>query len=178
MKKNNFLETAKHKQTFYSTGNYCKKNNEIRISTEIPLITIPDTQEKYSLELKDCYDVSSEFIPCMLSVYKHGHPTYREKIVNESLNWDSQTLTLSSIFKCTDFSCEKILVITVHDEDFEDWHIDIYRFFVQHHVDFKTSNNEFECDMNLLQDFIGGKSVRALIEEEPRTIGGGVLDPA
>ncbi|WP_299104347.1 hypothetical protein [uncultured Tenacibaculum sp.] len=124
------------------------------------------------------YDISNDFIPCMLSVYKHGHPTHREKIIGDNLNWDRQTLTLDSIFNCTDFSCEKILVITVHDEDFEDWHINVYRFFVQHHVDFNTSTNEFECDIDLLQDFIGGKSDVSLIEEEPRTVGGGVLDPA
>ncbi|WP_028890360.1 hypothetical protein [Tenacibaculum ovolyticum] len=177
MKKNTFLENAKHKQTFHSKGTYCKKNNEIKIATEIPKISLSDSEKTYSLSLKKHDDISSEFIPCMLAVYGHGHPTHRGKIGAGNLDWDRKRFPLSSIFKCTNFPCEKILVITVHDEDFEDWHIAIYRFFVQHHVSFNDDEKNFDYDIKILQDFIAGKSKEIIQQEEPRTVGGGVIDP-
>jgi hypothetical protein len=179
MKKMTPLKTSEHKQTFYSRGTYCTKNNTIEIATEIPIIALSDSGNEYSLKLGNCYDISSKDIPCMLAIYSHGHPTERRKLATENLDWDRQTRRLDSVFNHTRFSNDKILVITVHDEDFEDWHKAIYRFFVQHHVSFNASSKDYDYDIKLLQDFIAGKYVNITEqEEEPRTVGGGVLDPA
>ncbi|WP_025663183.1 hypothetical protein [Aquimarina megaterium] len=179
MKEMTPLKTSEHKQTFYSRGTYCTKNNAIEIATEIPIIDLSESENVYSLKLRNCYDISSKNISCMLTIYKHGHPTDRRKLATENLDWDRETLSLDSVFNHTRFPNNKILVITVHDEDFEDWHIHIYRFFVQHHVSFDTSLKDYDYNLKLLQDFIVGKSVNITEEEEePRTVGGGVLDPA
>ena len=172
------MKKIQYKQTFYSKGTYCLKNNQIKIATETPSIKLSDDKNTYSLKLKKCYDISSKNIPCMLMVYAHGHPTHREKISTENLNWSDETFALDTVFDATEFPQEKILVITVHDEDFEKWHTKVYRFFVEYHVDFKTSTKNFDYNINILQDFIGGKPIEEVIEEEPRTVGGGVLDPA
>ncbi|MDY8134681.1 hypothetical protein [Aquimarina sp. 2201CG5-10] len=179
MKKKTSLETPEHKQTFYSRGTYCTKNNAIEIATEIPMVALSDSGNEYSLKLRNCYDISSKDVPCMLTIYSHGHPTDRRKLATENLDWDRQTLDLDSVFDHTSFPNDKILVITVHDEGFEDWHKAIYRFFVQHHVSFNTSSKDYDYDIKLLQDFIAGKYINITEqEEEPRTVGGGVLDPA
>ena len=170
-------ETSAHKQLFYSKGTYSIEENNVEIATEMPQITLTDSGNDYSLELKQCYDISSKNNPCLLALYSHGHPTDRRKLAFENLDWNRNTLQLDSIFKATDFSNEKILIITLHDEDFEDSNIEIYRFFVQQHVTFNSDSSEYECDMELLQKFVAGKP-EDIIEEEPRTVGGGVLHPA
>ncbi|WP_299884323.1 hypothetical protein [uncultured Lacinutrix sp.] len=171
------LETSAHKQLFYTRGSYSIEKNKIDIATEIPQITLTNSGKDYRLELKQCYDISSESIPCFLAIYSHGHPTDRKKLAFENLDWNRDTLELDSIFKVASFTNEKILVITLHDEDFEDSNIEIYRFFVKHHVTFNSNSKEYECDMELLQKFVAGIPAN-IIEEEPRTVGGGVLHPA
>lgn len=114
-------QDSAHVQTFCSTGNYSITNNSISLFTEIPKIELVDTNEKiYTLAHKKCYDISTDNITCMLNVYTHGHPTSREKLVAENKQWDPQELTFSSIFKEGQTKTNKILVITVHDEDFEE----------------------------------------------------------
>jgi len=171
-------KASAHKQPFYSKGTYSIEKNSIEIATEIPMVELSDSENTYSLNFRDPYDISSENVPCLLAIYNHGHPTDRKKLTAENLDWDRQTLTLDSIFNQTSFPQDKILVITVHDEDFENWHIAIYRYFVQHHVAFDTSSQDYNYNIELLQEFIGGKPLNITIDEEPRTVGGGVLDPA
>lgn len=171
------LKASAHKQTFYSRGTYSVEKNEIFLATEIPKILILEGENTYSLKLKNCYNISSSTIPCMLVVYSHGHPTNREKLPSENLDWDRKTLQLDSVFEHTEFPQEKILVITLHDEDFEESQIAIYRFFVNYHASFNQDANDYLYDLQLLQDFIAGKSTEIKINEEPRTAGGGVIDP-
>lgn len=171
------LNSKVHKQTFYTRGTYSVTENKIDMATEIPTITIPGPENNHNLSLESYHDISSENIPCMLVIYSHGHPTHREKLPAENLDWDRKALTLDEVFK-TNAPQGKIFVITLHDEDFEDWHIAIYRFFVQHHVSFDTTSNEYEYDLQILQNFVAGKPVEIIVEEEPRTVNGGVIDPA
>ncbi len=171
-------KASAHKQTFYSKGTYSIEKNAIEIATKIPVVELSDSENTYSLNLRNTYDISSEDIPCLLAIYSHGHPTDRRKLTVGNLDWDRQTLFLDSVFNHTSFPQDKILVITVHDEDFKDWHIAIYRFFVQHHVSFDTLSKDYNYNIELLQQFIGGEPFDIIIEEEPRTVGGGVLDPA
>jgi len=178
MKRVTPLEASIHKQTFSSTGTYSIEQNSIELATEIPMVTLSHSGKNHSLGLKGCIDISSKRVPCMLSIYAHGHPTDRRKLPAENLVWDKKSLSLNSIFDDTNFPENKILVISVHDEDFEDWHSHIYRFFVQHHVSFNGTLQEYDCDIKSLQEFINGKFIDFASEEEPRTVGGGVLDPA
>ena len=172
------LNALVHKQIFCSKGTYSIKKNTIDIATEIPQITLSDSKNDYNLKLKKSFDISSKNIPCMFLIYSHGHPTDRRKLAFENLDWDRKSLPLDSVFKHTNFPQDKILVITLHDEDFEDCHIEIYRFFVQYHVIFNSESKEYECDMELLQKFVAGKLIDVVDLEEPRTIGGGVIDPS
>ena len=167
-----------HKQIFCSRGIYSIDNNKIEITTEIPQITLTDSGNNYNLTLKECYDISSESIPCMLALYSHGHPTNREKLAFANLDWDRKSIDLNSVFKATNFPQDKILVITLHDEDFEEGNIEIYRFFVKHHVTFNSTSKIYERDMELLQKFITGNVINEIEHEEPRSVCGGVLDPA
>ncbi|MBC8753926.1 hypothetical protein H2O64_04540 [Kordia sp. YSTF-M3] len=168
---------SEHKQTFYTRGTYCTQNNEIKMRTDIPEITLSESGNDYNLEFKDCYDISSENTPCILIVYSHGHPTDRNRLVAESSIWDENTRPLDSVFENTDFPQEKIFVITLHDEDFDEWHTDIYRFYTQHHVSFNADTKKYVYDLEILQHFIAGKSIHIQVNEEPKTAGGGVIDP-
>lgn len=171
-------KASKYKQTFYSQGTYSKEKNEINLSTEIPMINLSDSQNTYELTLRNSYDISSKSTPCMLVIYSHGHPTHRNKLESEGLNWDEKTLPLNSVFQSTEFTKEKILVITLHDEDFEEWHIAVYRFFVEHHVSFNSDENDYFYDLEILENFIAGESTEIRIDEEPKTVGGGTIDPS
>lgn len=170
-------KASNHKQTFYSRGTYNKEKNEIYLSTEIPMTSLSDSQNTYGLSMGNCYDISSESTPCMLVIYNHGHPTHRDKLPPENLDWDRKTLLLNSVFQNREFNKEKILVITLHDEDFDEWHIAVYRFFVENHVSFDLAENDYFYDLEILEDFIAGKSTEIRIDEEPRTVGGGTIDP-
>lgn len=172
------LEASAHKQIFCSNGNYSIATNKIELKTKIPQINLSDSGNNYSLALKKRYDISSENTPCMLVVYSHGHPTNRSKLTSENLGTDENTFSLDSVFKHTNFPQDKILVITLHDEDFEDSHLEIYRFFVENHVIFNPESRIYERDMELLQRFIAGKNIEVVETEEPRSVCGGVLDPA
>lgn len=170
------META-HKQTFYTTGTYCIQNNELKMSTDIPEVTLTDSGTEYNLKLQNCYDISTASIPCILVVYSHGHPTNRNKLEAESTKWDENIRPLNSVFKNTNFPIQRILAITLHDEDFEEWHTEIYRFYVEHHVSFNADTNKFVYDLEILQHFIAGKPIQIQVNEEPKTAGGGVIDP-
>lgn len=168
---------TEHKQTFYTRGTYCTKDNKLMMRTDIPEVTLEHEGNEYNLKLKDCYDISTASIPCILIVYSHGHPTNRNKLEAESTKWDEDTRTLDSVFENTEFPLKKIFAITLHDEDFEEWHKDIYRFYVQHHVSFNTDTNKYIYDLEILQHFIAGKPIQIQVDEEPKTAGGGVIDP-
>lgn len=171
------LKASAHKQTFYTRGTYCTQNNELKLYTNIPEVTLSDSENDYNLKLKNCYDVSTKTIPCMLLVYSHGHPTDRDKLEAENTKWDENIRPLDSVFKNTSFPQEKIFVITLHDEDFDEWHTNIYRFYMQHHVSFNADTNKYIYDLEILQHFIAGKSIQIQVNEEPKTAGGGVIDP-
>ncbi|WP_430412133.1 hypothetical protein [Kordia sp.] len=167
-----------HVQTFLCAGHYSIEKNEIELSTEIPSIALLDNEENsYILKHEECFDISTERIPCMLSVYAHGHPTHRRKLRFENMRWDKSKLEFNKTFIDFQFSARKILVITVHDEDFEDWHASIYKFFVQNYVTYDDKQDKYNLDINILQEFINGPYVDIKPNEEPRTVGGGVIDP-
>lgn len=172
------LNSLLHKQPFYSTGTYSIKENTIDLATEIPNVELSYKGNSHKLGLKHYYDISSDSIPCMLAIYSHGHPTDREKLPIKDLDWDKKTLKLDNVFKSSNFPQSKILVITLHDEDFEDEHKAIYRFFVKHHVIFDANSKTYDLDIKSLQEFINGKLKNYTSNEEPRTVGGGVIDPA
>jgi len=166
-----------HKQTFYTRGTYSTQNNEIKMYTDIPEVTLSESGNDYTLKLKNCYDISTKTIPCILVVYSHGHPTDRSKLEAENTVWDENILPLNSVFENTEFPLKKIFVITLHDEDFQEWHTEIYRFYVQHHVSFNADTDKFIYDLEILQHFIAGKPIQIQVNEEPKTAGGGVIDP-
>lgn len=171
------VNASEHKQTFETKGTYCKTHNELKINTELPEVPFQEEGKEYVLELKNCYDISNNQIPCMLLVYSHGHPTDRSRLEAVNMNWDRKTLPLDSVFNHTDFPQEKIFVITLHDEDFEEWHTAIYKFYVQHHVLYDTDTKKYVYDLEILQHFIAGKPTNTIENEEPKTAGGGVIDP-
>ncbi len=166
-----------HKQTFYTRGTYSTQNNEIKMYTDIPEVTLSESGNDYNLKLKNCYDISTKTIPCILVVYSHGHPTDRSKLEADNTKWDENTLALDSVFENTEFPLKKIFAITLHDEDFDEWHTNIYRFYVQHHVSFNADTDKFIYDLEILQHFIAGKPIQIQVNEEPKTAGGGVIDP-
>ncbi len=172
-------QDSAHVRTFPSTGTYSISNNSISLFTEIPKIELVDTNEKtYTLAHKKCYDISTDKITCMLNVYTHGHPTSREKLVSENLQLDTQELNFTDVFKEAETKTNKILVITVHDEDFEEQDKHVYRFFVKSHVSYDPTTEIYDIDVKVLQEFLNGPYVDTSVQEEPRTVGGGVLDPA
>lgn len=166
-----------HKQTFYTTGTYCTQKNELKMHTDIPDVILSDSENEYNLKLKNCYDISTSSIPCILIVYSHGHPTDRTKLEAENTKWDENTRSLDAVFANTEFPLNKIFAITLHDEDFEEWNTEIYRFYVQHHVSFNADTNKYVYDLEILQHFIAGKPMQIQVNEEPKTAGGGVIDP-
>jgi hypothetical protein len=173
------MKNSYHVSTFYSTGNYSVENNVIELYTEIPSVELSDTSGKsYSLSLTRYYDISIKPVTCLLCIYGHGHPTDRTKLPMENRQWDKNELNLKEVFPEKEFQGERILVITVHDEDFEDWHQEVYKFYVQHHVTYDDKLNEFDFDIHPLQEFINGSFVHIQVEEKPRTVGGGVIDPS
>lgn len=172
-------QDAAHKQTFCSRGVYSITDNLISISTEIPTTKLVDDNLKtYSLLHKKCYNISTPSFTCILNVYAHGHPTSRERLVSENLQWDTQELNFTDVFKEGVAKTNKILVITVHDEDFEEWQKYVYRFFIQSYMSYDPTTETYEGDLKVLQDFLDGPYIDASTNEEPRTVGGGVLDPA
>lgn len=176
---NTTMKNPEHVSTFYSTGNYSVQNNLIEMYTEIPKIELFDADGKiYTLSQKHCYDISTKSITCLLNIYGHGHPTERTKVRMENRVWDKNQLGLRDVFPNKDFQNEPILVITVHDEDFEEWHTAVYKFYVQNHVSYDDKSKEYEFDIQTLQEFIDGPFVQIQVEEEPRTVSGGVLDPS
>ncbi len=108
-----------HKQIFYTRGTYSVAENTIDMVTEIPSIIIPGPENNHNPSLEGYHDISSENIPCILFIYSPGHPTHREKLPAENLDWDRRKLNLDDIFK-TNLPQGKIFVITLHDEDFKD----------------------------------------------------------
>ncbi|WP_420572779.1 hypothetical protein [Kordia sp.] len=169
---------TEHKQTFYTRGTYCTKNNELKINTELPEIPFQEESETYEWKLKNCYDISNTKFPCMLIVYGHGHPTDRSRLEAVNMDWDRKTLELNSVFKnTTTLQQKKIFVITLHDEDFKEWHTAVYRFYAAHYVLFDTDTNEYVYDIDILQDFVAGKNIQEQVNEEPKTTKGGVIDP-
>ncbi|WP_422104167.1 hypothetical protein [Winogradskyella sp.] len=173
------LKSPEHVRTFYSTGNYSIENKTVEMFTEIPKVILSDENGKtYSLAQVKRYDISTTNISCMLSIYAHGHPTNREKLASENMIWDKNQFPLDEVFSNFDFSNNKILVITVHDEDFEQWHKDVYRFFVQNHVSYDAKSEEYIFNLEELQEFINGSFKDVNPKEEPKTVAGGVLDPA
>lgn len=172
-------QNSEHVQTFCSTGTYSIINNSISLFTEIPKIQLKGIGDKvHALTHKCCYDISTSAITCMLNVYSHGHPTNRKKLVVENMHWDPQELVFTSIFKNGQSKTSKILVITVHDEDFQEWQKHVYRFFIQNHVSYDFKTETYDIDVKVLQEFLNGPYTNLLVNEEPRTVGGGVLDPA
>lgn len=171
-------ESAIHRQTFTSTGTYSIESNEIKLETEIPAITLSDANKTYELKIKNCYDISNENIACMLVIYSHGHPSDRRKLQSESLITHKQVLTFNNIFKNSTLPSDKIFVITVHDEDFKEEYKTIYHFFAEYHVTFDDISESFERNLRPLKEFINGKFQELNSNEEPRTVGGGVIDPA
>lgn len=168
-----------HVQTFFSKGTYSLKKNEFDLFTEIPSIELSnETGKKFKLEHNCCLNISTQKIPCILNIYCHNHPTNRRKLRANGMEWDKKTLKFSKVFTTFKFPLKKILVITVHDEDFEIWHTDVYRFFIQHHVSYDFKSEKFDLDLNVLQEFLNGSYVHINVNEEPRTVGGGVLEPA
>jgi hypothetical protein len=177
--KNSTMKNPGHVSTFYSTGSYSVENNLIEMYTEIPRIELSGPYGKaYSLSLTHHYDISTKHVTCLLIIYGHGHPTDRTKLTMENRGWDKNELDLKDVFPDKNFQGERILVITVHDEDFEEWHKEVYKFYVQNHVTYDEKANEFEFDIHPLQEFIDGSFVHIQVEEDPRTVAGGVLDPA
>lgn len=171
------LNTSAYKQTFETRGTYCIQKNELKINTELPKAPFQEENEAYNWQLKNCYNISNDKFPCMLLVYSHGHPTDRSRIEAINLDWDRKTLLLNEVFENTTFDGKKIFVITLHDEDFEDRNIEIYRFYAAHHVYFDSNKDEYVYDMDILQHFIAGKPIQIQVNEEPKTAGGGVIDP-
>lgn len=172
-------KSSEHVQTFSSTGTYSITKNSISLFTEIPKVELIDHgKNTYSLQHRGCYNISTPSITCMLNVYTHGHPTNREKLIPQIMEWDSQELTFTSVFEEGKSMTSKILVITVHDEDFEEWQKHVYRFFIQNHVSYDPIKEVYEIDIKVLQEFLNGTYINTSAEEEPRTVGGGVLDPA
>lgn len=170
------LNASAHKQTFETNGTYCIAKNELNINTELPEVPFQE-DGKYTLKLKKCYDISNTQFPCMLIVYHHGHPENRSRLEAINMQWDRNTLPLDSVFKNSNFPQEKIFVITLHDEDFEEWQTTIYRFYAEHHVLFNTEKDAYMYDIDILQHFIAGKPIQMQVNEEPKTAGGGVIDP-
>ena len=169
---------SEHVQTFFCMGHYSIENNKMELSTEVPSIRLSDNEENsYILKHINCFDISTETIPCILSVYAHGHPTHRSKLRFENMHWDKCELEFNKVFIEFEFSIHKILVITVHDEDFENWHTSIYKFFVQNYVTYDYKEDKYNLDINALQEFINGPHIDTKPNEEPRTVGGGVIDP-
>lgn len=122
-----------HVQTFFSKGTYSLKKNEFDLFTEIPSIELSnEIGKKIKLQHSRCLNISTQKIPCILNVYCHNHPIHRRKLQSGNTEWDKKTFKFSEVFTTFKFPLTKILVITVHDEDFEDWHTNVYRFFVQH----------------------------------------------
>lgn len=172
-------QNSEHVQAFCSTGTYSIINNSISLFTEIPKIELRGIGNKiHSLTHKCCHDISTAAITCLLNVYSHEHPTNREKLVSENMYWDPKELVFTSIFKNGESKTNKILVITVHDEDFQEWQKYVYRFFIQNHVSYDLKTETYDIDVKVLQEFLNGPYVDLLANEEPRTVGGGVLDPA
>jgi hypothetical protein len=177
--KESTLKSPEHVRTFYSTGNYSVKNNKIEMFTEIPDVNLIDEKgQTYYLSQKERYNISSENIPCLLCVYKHNHPTDRRKLISENMIWDKNQFSLEEVFSNFKFIIHKILVITVHDEDFEEWHKEVYKFFVQNHVSYNLKLEEYILNLKDLKEFINGSFKSVEFEEEPKTVAGGVLDPA
>jgi hypothetical protein len=173
------LQNAQHVKNFYSFGTYSIEKNELVINTEVPDVTITGEGGKlHSLELQSCFDISSNEIPCIFTLFKHNHPTNREKLPSKNTVWQVNKKKLSDVFLSTNFPKSKILVITMHDEDFEEWHLGAYRLFVERHVTFDESSNSYNDNIQALSEFIDGASSQKNVKEEPRTVSGGVLDPS
>jgi len=173
------LQKAQHVKSFYSFGTYSIEKDELVVNTEIPNITIEGEGDMiYRLELQACFDISSEEIPCLFLLFKHNHPTNREKLPSENIVWKENKRKLSDVFLSTDFPKSKILVITMHDEDFEEWHLGAYKLFIERHVTFDESSAKYNDNLKTLREFIDGALSKTNVNEEPRTVSGGVLDPS
>lgn len=169
---------SEHVHAFYTTGSYSIQNNIIDLYSELPDVVLEDSNGNgYKLELKYSKDISTNEIPCMLCIYQHGHPTNREMLIRDSFVWKNDQISISSVFLNTNFPLSKVLVITIHDEDFEEWHASVYKFFVQHYVNFNSATEAYEFDITMLTEFINGTATLPNGNEEPRTVGGGVLEP-
>ncbi len=169
---------SQHVQAFFSKGTYSIEKDTLEFFTEIPNVQLSHSDGKsFKLQHLDCHDISTKNVPCMLSIFYHGHPTHRSKLPQENLFWEKKEMKLSKVFNKKGFPLDKILVITIHDEDFEKWHTEMYRFFVQNHVAYDKVKGEYIYDLNALQEFINGSGRVVNENEEPRTAGGGVLEP-
>ncbi|WP_298510916.1 hypothetical protein [uncultured Kordia sp.] len=169
--------SSKHVKAFYSEGRYSLENDSFDLFTEIPNVQLfCDKGKAYSLGQDSYFDISSNQIPCLLNVFKHGHPSHRLKLNQENLTWVSDTEKLSSVFEDLDFPIEKILVITVHDEDFHISHTETYKIFIKKNVTYDFQNKKYNFLINDLEYYLN-KNISLPANEEPRTVSGGTIDP-
>ncbi|GAB5398807.1 MAG: hypothetical protein Aureis2KO_03920 [Aureisphaera sp.] len=161
-----------------SHGTYSVSNDTFEINTEIPKLNLADgLGNTYSLQYFKSYDISSSGVSCILSIFKHNHPTHRSVLNSESLIWDKQKGKLSDIIPPMNLCTTKILVINMHDEDFEELQLEKYRGFVDEKVTFDGQTSMFNYGCTELQQYLGTGTGSGTYNEEPRTCGGGVLDP-
>ncbi|MFK7748053.1 MAG: hypothetical protein AB8B65_06670, partial [Kordia sp.] len=165
--------SSKHIGAFYSEGRYSLEKDSFDLFTEIPSVQLFCSEGKpYSLNHDSYFDVSSDEIPCLLNIFKHGHPSHRLKLNQENLTWISDSEKLSTVFDDLDFPIEKILVITVHDEDFQVSHTNTYKSFIKKNVTYDFQNKKYKFLIKDLEYYLN-KNISLPSNEEPRTVSGG-----
>lgn len=170
------LENSKQIKYLQSHGYYSISKDEYEINTELPDVTLTDkVNNNYRLKNFGVYNISSVNIPCFLVIYKHEHPTHRQKLDANNRIWDKQTGKLSQVIPNLHLNKSKVLIINMHDEDFSESELEIYCDFVKKNITFNEAEAKYVYDCVLLRKSLNDSSTN--FNEEPRTCGGGVLDP-